>query len=130
MTVYLSAQQILFIHARLIETTGGEYGVLNLGLLESAVARPQSTFDNKDLYPSLFEKAAALIESLAINHPFLDGNKRTSITASSLFLKQNGYQMQATNEELVEFTFQVINERPSIAEITAWFQHHTRYEDE
>lgn len=63
MTAYLTTQEILFIHARLIETIGGEHGVRDLGLLESAVARPQATFDGESLYPDLFQKAAALMQS-------------------------------------------------------------------
>ena len=125
MTVYLSAQQILFIHARLIDVTGGEHGVLDLGLLQAAVARPQATFDGVDLYPGLFEKAAALMESLAQNHPFVDGNKRTAITAAALFLLQNGRRLQTTNEELERATFWVVNERPSLEEIASWFENHS-----
>lgn len=125
MTVTLSAQQILFIHARLIEATGGEHGVRDLGLLQAAVARPQATFDGVDLYPGLFEKAAALMESLAQNHPFVDGNKRTAITAAALFLLQNGLRLQTTNEELERVTLWVVNERPPLEEIAAWFENHT-----
>jgi death-on-curing protein len=125
MTVYLSAQQVLFIHARLIEATGGEHGVLDLGLLQAAVARPQATFDGADLYASLFQKAAALMESLAQNHPFVDGNKRTAITAAALFLLQNGRRLQTTNEELERVTLWVVNERPPLEEIAAWFETHT-----
>lgn len=125
MTVYLNAQQVLFIHARLIEATGGEHGVLDLGLLQAAVARPQATFDGVDLYPGLFEKAAALMESLAQNHPFVDGNKRTAITAVALFLLQNGRRLQTTNKELERVTLWVVNERPPLQEITVWFENHT-----
>ena len=125
MTVFLTAQQILFIHARLIVTTGGEYGVRDLGLLESAAARPRAVFDGKELYPDLFQKAAALMESLAQNHPFVDGNKRTAITASALFLQQNGRCLQTTSEALEQFTLLVVNERPSLDEIASWFQSQT-----
>ena len=125
MTVYLTAEQILFIHARLIDTTGGEHGLRDLGLLQSAVARPQATFDRKELYPDLFQKAAALMESLAQNHPFVDGNKRTAITAAALFLLQNGRRLQTTNEVLEQFTLLVVTERPSLDEIASWFQIHT-----
>ena len=125
MTVCLTAQQILFIHARLIDTTGGEHGLRDLGLLESAVARSQATFDGKELYPDLFQKAAALMQSLGQNHPFVDGNKRTAITAASLFLQQNGRRLQTTNEALELFTFLVVNEQPSLDEMTSWFQTHT-----
>ena len=125
MTPYLSAQQILFIHARLIDATGGEHGVRDLGLLEAAVARPQVTFSNEDLAPNLFQKAAALMESLVQNHPFVDGNKRTAITAASLFLLQNGHRLETTNEEVERFTLWVVNEQPPLEEIAAWFQEHT-----
>jgi len=125
MIVFLTAQQILFIHARLIDETGGEHGVRDLGLLESAAARPQATFDGQELYPALFQKAAALMESLLQNHPFVDGNKRTAITAASLFLHQNGHHLQTTNEEVVRFTLLVTTERPSLDHIAAWFQKQT-----
>jgi len=65
---YLSAEQILFIHARLIEETGGSHGVRDLSMLLSAVGRPQASYDNQDLYRDLFSQAAALMESLVRNH--------------------------------------------------------------
>lgn len=125
MTHYLTPQQVLFIHARLIATTGGEHGVRDVGLLASAVARPQATFDGADLYPDLFEKAAALMASLARNHPFVDGNKRTAIAAAALFLRQNGLRLETTNAELEQFTLRVTNERMAIPEIADWFRRYT-----
>ncbi len=122
MTRYLTPQEVLFIHARLIDTTGGEHGIRDLGLLESAVARPQATFDGADLYPNLFLKTAALMESLSQNHPFVDGNKRTAITATAMFLRLNGYILQTTNEELERFTMMVVGERPLLESIAAWFK--------
>ena len=122
MTVYLTAQQVLFIHARLIAATGGEHGVRDVGLLESAVARPRVTFDRQELYPDLFHKAAALMESLARNHPFVDGNKRTAVTAAALFLLRNGHRLETTNAELERFTLMVTNEQPPLAEVAHWFQ--------
>lgn len=123
---YLTPQEILFIHARLITTTGGAHGVRDIGLLQSATARAQATFDGRDLYPSLFLKAAALIASLAQNHPFLDGNKRTAITATGLFLQLNRYALTATNEALEEFTRQVATEHPKLALIADWLQTHSQ----
>jgi death-on-curing protein len=128
MTVYLTAQQVLFIHARLIETTGGSHGLRDLGLLQSAVARPQATFDGADLYPDLWHKAAALMESLAQNHPFVDGNKRTAITATAMFLQQNGYVLQTTNEALEAFVMMVVEERPSLDAIVTWLKENTNAE--
>ena len=125
MTRYLSTQQVLFIHGRLINATGGEHGVRDLGLLESALARPQAVFDNQELYPDLFAKAAALMESLARNHAFVDGNKRTAITAVSLFLQRNGWLVDTSNAELERFTLQVINEKLPLQTISEWFEANT-----
>ena len=125
MTTYLTPQQVLFIHARLIATTGGEHGVRDVGLLASAVARPQATFDGTDLYPDLFEKAAALMASLALNHPFVDGNKRTAIAAAALFLRQNGLRLETTNAELERFTLSVTNEHLPISQIADWFRRYS-----
>lgn len=124
MTDYLSAPQVLFIHARLIAEIGGEPGVRDLGLLESAVARPKATFAGADLYPDLFAKAATLFESLLLNHAFVDGNKRVAITAAGLFLAANGYRLVADSDELVRFVLSAVTERPSLAVIAGWFESH------
>lgn len=122
---YLVAEQVLFIHARLIAETGGEYDVLNLSLLQSAVAPPQATFDGQDLYPDLFSKAAALLESLIGNHAFVDGNKRTAITAAGLFLRLNGYRLVATNLDLEVFTLRCAQRLVALQEIASWLEDHS-----
>ena len=122
---YLTAEQVLFLHARLIEETGGSHGVRDVALLESAVARPQATFDGVDLYSDFFCKAAALMDSLIRNHPFIDGNKRTRITAAALFLRQNGRYLTATNSKLKAFTLYVTESRPDVSEIAAWLKTHS-----
>jgi death on curing protein len=124
-TVYLTAERVLFVHYRLIHETGGEYGVRDLGLLESAVARPQSTFDRQELYPDVFEKAAALMESLINNHPFVDGNKRTGIASAVLFLQQNGISFSAKNADLEKFTLRVASSKAGRSEITKWLKSHS-----
>jgi death-on-curing protein len=124
-THYLTVPQILFIHARLIDETGGSHGLRDLGLLEAAATRPQATFDGEDLYPDLFSKAAALMDSLINNHPFVDGNKRTGIAAAGLFLQQNGYRLTASNPDLGAFTLKVAAGRLVVADIAAWFQAHS-----
>jgi len=122
---YLTPEQILFLHARLIEETGGSHGVRDVGLLESAAARPQTTFAGQDLYPDLFAKAAALMESLIRNHPFIDGNKRTGIAAAALFLRHNGHRLTATNQELETFTLYVAESGPDLSEIATWLETHS-----
>lgn len=122
---YLTPEQVLFIHARLITETGGEHGVLDIGLLQSAMARPQATFDGQNLYPELFSKVAALLESLIGNHAFVDGNKRTAITAAGLFLLLNGYRLTANNQELEDFTLQCAQHLISLEQMVCWLQDHT-----
>ncbi len=122
---YLTAEQVLFIHSRLIAETGGSHGVHDLGMLESAVARPQATFDGKELYPDLFTKAAALMDSLINNHPFVDGNKRTGITAAGLFLRVNGWKLAVSPDDLEANTMRVATEGMEIAELAAWLRENT-----
>lgn len=125
MTAYLTAEQVLFIHARLISETGGMHGVRELGLLLSAVARPQATFDGQDLYPNLFLKAAALLESLVGNHAFVDGNKRTAITSAGLFLRINGYRLTADNQQLEAFILQCAQRLVSLEQMALWLKSHS-----
>jgi death on curing protein len=125
MTAYLTAEQVLFIHARLITETGGVHGVRDFGLLLSAVARPQATFDGEDLYPNLFLKAAALLESLVGNHAFVDGNKRTAITSTGLFLRINGYRLTANNQQLEAFTLQCAQRLIPLEQMALWLKSHS-----
>ena len=123
--IYLSAEQVLFLHDRLIEETGGEHGVRDLGGLESALARPQAAFGDTEFYPDIFVKAAVLMDGMTRNHAFIDGNKRISISTAVLFLQVNGYRLTATNSELEEFTLRVTTMKPDIAEIAEWFRTRT-----
>ena len=125
---YLTVNEVLLLHARLIQSTGGGRGLRDMGLLESAVARPQATFADTDLYPDLWTKAAALMHSLALNHPFIDGNKRVALTAAGVFLDLNGYKMNAGNQEAVDFTLGVIAGELDLDAIAAWFKIHSQTE--
>lgn len=124
-TIYPSTDDILCLHEMLITEIGGSSGVRDIGLVESAVARPRQSFADEDLYPSLFEKAAALFESLIKNHPFVDGNKRTAALSSISFLQRNGWRCNATDESLVEFALLVSQKSPGIDTIAEWFQAHS-----
>ncbi len=123
--VYLTPDQVLFIHCRLIEETGGSHGIRDIGLFESAIARPMASFDDVDLYPDIFSKAASLMHSLIKNHPFVDGNKRATITASSLFPARNGQQMDASNQELERFTLKAASTNVEVEEIVEWLKKYT-----
>ena len=82
---YLTLNEVLTLHDRLIVQTGGSIGVRDIGRLESSLAQPRMTFDGAELYPTLAEKAATLGFSIIQNHPFLDGNKRTGHAAMEIF---------------------------------------------
>jgi death-on-curing protein len=123
--IYLSAEQVLFLHMRLVQETGGAHGIRDLALLQSAVARPQATFDGKDLYPILHAKAAALMHSIIENHPMVDGNKRLGVASAGIFLQLNGWRLAATNTELAVFTLRVAQGEVDVAEIGAWLASHS-----
>ena len=92
---YLTLGELIELHRRIIEQSGGAAGVRDLGLAESALAQPLMTFAGTELYPTLAEKAAALCFSLVMNHPFVDGNKRIGHAAMETFLVLNGFELTA-----------------------------------
>ena len=97
---YLTLDEVLYIHAELIHAFGGADGVRDLGLLESALLRPQTGY-----YSDLIEEAAALWESLAMNHAFVDGNKRVAYAATELFLGLNGLEVTAADASTEAFIY-------------------------
>ena len=92
----LTLEQVLTLHQRIIEQSGGATGIRDRGILESALAQPYMSYDGQDLYPTLIEKVAALGFSLINNHPFVDGNKRIGHAAIEVTLLMNGYEIQAS----------------------------------
>lgn len=122
---YLTVEQVLFLHARLIEETGGSHGLRDPALLQSAVSRPAGGFGDQDPYPDLFAKAAALMESLIRNRAFVDGNKRTGVAASALILRQNGYRLMTSSQDLEVFTLRLARSEIGVGEIAAWLETHS-----
>ena len=123
---YLTAQDILILHAKVVEQTGGSQGIRDVHLLASLVERSKTSFGGKEMFPSIFEKAATYLESLAKYHVFVDGNKRTAVTASARFLFLNGYKLSATNKEVEDFVVRVASEKVELSEIARWFKNHSR----
>ncbi len=121
---YLSLGQVLQLHSRIIEQSGGAVGILNLGALESALFQPRMTFGGKDLYPTLPEKVAALGLSIIWNHPFIDGNKRTGHAAMEVFLILNGYEINASVDDAERVVLQVASGDMGREEFTAWIEAH------
>ncbi len=119
---YLTPQQVLAIHDQVIKRFGGSFGLRELDLLESAVARPLASYDGEDLYKTIFDKAAALLHSLLKNHPFVDGNKRTALSAAGIFLRMNGYKLINSHEKELEFALHVENETLPFEKIAFWLE--------
>ena len=122
MTRWLTPEQVLFLHSRLVEETGGLQGVRDLSMLLSALGRAQAIYDDRDLYPDMFVRCAALLDSLIRNHPFVDGNKRTAIGAAALFLELNGVLLSVSQEEMVRFTLACAQSQLELSEMTAWLR--------
>ncbi len=124
MIEYLSLAQILHLHEAQIDAFGGAGGIRDKNGLESAVARPTMTFAGEDLYPDVAAKAAALMHSLVLNHPFVDGNKRVGAAAAELMALLNGYELNASDDELEDLTLSVAKGEMDIEPLTIWLRQH------
>lgn len=123
---YLTLGEVLELHRRIIESSGGADGLHDLGALQSALAQPAATYGGQDLYPSLPEKAAALGFSLIQNHPFVDGNKRVGHAAMETFLVLNGAELDSTVDEAERTILDVAASRLKREAFAEWVRHHTR----
>jgi len=123
---YLSAETILVLHSEIIDATGGSHGVRDVGLLASLADKPKAAFGGKACYQDLFTKAAVYLEAIVNYHVFIDGNKRTGITACARFLYQNGHNLSATNKTVEKFVLLVAAEDIEISIIAEWLKKHTK----
>ena len=119
---YLTIDEIFAIHDRAIREYGGSPELLDLGRLEATLAVPRQTMFGEELYPDIFSKAAILFYLLIKNHPFVDGNKRTAFLALMRFLNINGYSLNATNDELYQFTIDVASSVSTKEEVEMWIR--------
>ena len=118
----ISLFQILEMHRQIIAQSGGTLGVRDFGALESALAQPTMTFDKKELYSTLTEKTAALTFSLAMNHPFVDGNKRVAHAAMEVLLFLNGCEINATVDEQEELFLNLAGGKLTRGELSKWIK--------
>ncbi len=123
---YLTEEELLVIHARLIDETGGSHGVRELNLFASIIEKPKMAFGGKELYPTVFAKAAVYVESIARFYVFIDGNKRTSITAAARFLFLNQYNLVASNMDIETYVLEIATGRHELKAIAAWLKKHSR----
>jgi death on curing protein len=118
-------EDILQVHQFSIDKFGGGNGIRDTGSLESEIARPFQTFGGEDLYPTIFEKAAALGESLIVNHPFIDGNKRTGFFAMISLIEDDGYFLKSTQNEAYDFTIKISTGEIRFEEMVEWLKSNT-----
>lgn len=123
---YLYPKQVLYLHEQIIQLSGGLGGLQDSRLLESAAYRPQATFGGHDLYPDLFGKAAVLGHSLILNHPFVDGNKRTGFEAMRLLLRMNGYNLHASWKTKFDFVLKIATKKLTEQQIADWLRKRSR----
>jgi death-on-curing protein len=119
-TFFPTLEEALYLHQILIDSFGGQHGVRDKGLLESALARPKSGY-----YEALSLQAAALLHSLTLNHCFLDGNKRLAFALTATFLKMNGFALKVNADEAEEFIInQIIKNKEDATSIATWIEGH------
>jgi death on curing protein len=116
----IKIEVVTSLHEILINKYGGVHGVRDYNALESALNRPFMTFDKNELYPSPIDKAAALIESLISNHPFIDGNKRIGYVLMRYFLLENDLDIKATQSEKFDFVIKIAQGQLSFEQIRSW----------
>lgn len=121
----VSIEDVYEIHAALIKKAGTKASVRDFALLHSALERPKATYIGQDLYPTVFLKAAALLQSLCLNHPFTDGNKRTAWLTTKRFLHVNDYHLKSNRKEAADFMVYVDNSKPELKEISSWLRSHS-----
>ena len=127
-TIYITIEDVYVIHKRMVEIGGGSAGLRDMGLLHSAVERPKATFGGNDLYPNIFSKASALLQSLMGNHPFEDGNKRTGFFSTLFFLEQNNIHICPSEKEIIQLCTVVVTKKYSIEQIAVWLEKHAKKE--
>ena len=125
----LSVKDVINIHDQGVALYGGSYGIRDLNEIESIINNIYLTFGGQELYPELTDKASFLAFGLIKNHAFIDGNKRVGVATMITFLEMNGYQIQATNEEMIDFGLSVATSEMEQEEIKAWIEAHKKTDE-
>ena len=122
--IKFSKEKVLLLHQLISEETGGDIGVRDIGLLESALENVYATFDGEELYKTKEEKGARLGYSLISNHAFVDGNKRIGVYVMLTFLETNGIEINCTNEDVVEIGLGVASGKTTYEQLLEWVKKH------
>lgn len=123
--IKLDVEQVIYLHEKLIQRTGGKDGPRDKGILESALFHVYATFDGKDLYPTIEEKAARQMFALVSGHPFVDGNKRIGVFVMLIFLEMNEIKIKYTQEELVKLALGTASGKIDANNILTWIKSHS-----
>lgn len=126
MTRYLSVEQVVSLHQRLVGTLSGDPGIRDLRALDAAVARPSLTFNAEDLYPSLAAKAAALLHALVTTAPFLTASRGTAAVAAECFLAGNGMSLEASDQDFVTLAAAIEKGEMPLEAVIVWVGQRTR----
>lgn len=122
--IWITADDVIQIHSRVIQRSGGMDGLRDRASLEAAVSAPMQSFGGQDLYPTTVEKIARLGYGLASNHAFVDGNKRIGAMMTQLLLKWNGFQMSLRSGELADMFIAIADGTAEESDLLAWIQEH------
>ncbi len=126
--IWLSKEQIVYLHSELIKETGGLDGLRDDGILQSALQAPMQTYESKELFPSVIEKSARLACGLTQFHPFIDGNKRIGAHAMLVILELNGFSVTYTQKELSEVFLRLAAGECDYEELRDWLRAHIKSE--
>jgi len=121
-----TAENVLFLHTVAVEAFGGSEGVRATESLRAAVARPWGSSLGQDHFPTPFDTAAALAESIIRRHPFVDGNKRTAMYAAAYLLETFGYELEADQQDLEDFAVSIAVGSMDTTDIAHWFENLSR----
>ena len=122
--INLTIDEITYLHEKLIQKTGGMSGIRDIGMLESAVYSAMQSFGDEEVYPTPIERAARLAYSVTMNHPFMDGNKRTGMLVMLMTLKLNRIAIEYTQQELIYLGLSVADGSNGYEEILNWIKVH------
>jgi death on curing protein len=118
----ISLEELVWMHTVAVTEFGGSQGIRDRGLLESAIARALASFGRKNLYDNPSKRAAALAESLVLNHGFVDGNKRAAMYAMAAWLEREGYMLEAARGELRDFALAIAAHKLSAEQVANWLE--------
>ena len=122
--IWIDAEDVIFIHSRVIQVSGGLDGLRDRAALEAAIAAPLQTFGGHELYPTDVDKISRLGFGLAANHAFIDGNKRIGAMMTQLLLKWNGYQLALREGELADMFIAIADDSADESDLLSWIRAH------